>query len=119
MIYRRIEKADYPKVLELCEKNGIRFDGRIPLIGFVAIGDSGEMVGTILAHQAAIIEPFVSENAATAVKLYYMMEGFLSGAGFQNVIAHTRTSNEKLTGELQRVGFELVDKQFSVFKRTT
>ncbi len=118
MIYRRVKKEDLPKIEDLCIKSGVKYDGRAPFVGFVAEGDSGELVGFIFAHQAVIIEPFISESDTAAVKLYYMMEGALSAVGTENIIAHTRNSNEKLASELKKVGFVPVDRQYTVSKRS-
>ena len=117
MIYRRIVEEDYPQIAELCVAHNVTYNGEKPFIGFVGVNDEGKVVGFILTHQVMMIEPFISESDTVAVKLYYMMEGALSTLGAQNVIAHTRRSNEKLVGELHRVGFSQISSEYSLFKR--
>ena len=117
MIYRRILDSDKEKILEMCENKNIKYDGRKPLVGFVAVGDNGELVGFILAHSAVLLEPFICDNPTAAVKLYYKMDGALDVLNVQTVLAHIKDENDKLKSELPRLGFTEIDSSYTMFKR--
>lgn len=121
MIYRRIQQSDYPQVQKMLHEHSIVYEtANKPLLGFVAIGDSGELVGFIFAHQCLMIEPFVVENATAGVKLNYMMEGAISALGVGISIAHIKNENEKLDQEIRRAGFQEIDTTvYKLFKKVS
>jgi len=121
MIYRRIQQSDYPQVQKMLHEHSIVYEtANKPLLGFVAIGDSGELVGFIFAHQCLMIEPFVVENATAGVKLNYMMEGAISALGVGISIAHIKNENEKLDQEIRRTGFQEIDTTvYKLFKKVS
>lgn len=116
--YRRILESDLPKICDMCSKHSILYDGRKPLIGFVAEDtDSGNLIGFILAHSAVLLEPFIAEHKASAVKLFHQMEGALSVLGAENLLAQISGENEVLSREIVKVGFVPIESSFHVFKR--
>jgi len=119
MIYRRVQSEDIPKVIELCKRQGVTYDvTHKPLIGFVAVGDEGELIGFVFAHTCALIEPFVCINPTASVKLHARMEGALSALGYTTQLIHIPTDNEKLNAEAVRSGFVPVDPvDFTILKK--
>lgn len=118
MTYRRVQIEDLPKIKELCQKSGIQFDMRKPLVGFVAVGDSGELIGFVFAHQCALIEPFVCLNPTASVKLNSMIEGAVSALGIETKIVHVPDSNKKLNAEVVRSGYSKIDPvDFTLYKK--
>ena len=119
MTYRRVRKEDLPKIQEMCAELNVEYDiERTPLIGFVAVGDEGQLIGFVFAHAVALIEPFISKNPTAAVKLQSQIEGAISALNFQTVLAHIGNSNEKMTSEIVRAGYELIDKRdYSFYKK--
>ncbi len=119
MTYRRIKKSDYPQIKRLCEKHGVQYDlSIVPLLGFVAVTESDEVVGFIFAHAVSMIEPFISENPTVAVKLHSRMEGALSALNMKTIIAHIRKNDEKLQVELLRSGYTTIAHDRKLYKKT-
>jgi len=120
MIYRRVNlETDSMKIKELLEKHGIRYDNRVPLLGFVAVSEpEDEIIGFIYAHQCALIEPFVCENSTAGVKLNFLMEGALSALGFKATISHIKSEDQKLENEIIKAGYrEIFRNGFKLFKK--
>ena len=119
MIYRRVQIQDMQKIRDLCTRQGIAYDTeKSPLIGFVAVGDEGELIGFVFAHQCALVEPFVCINPTASVKLHAYMEGALSALGFTTQLIHIPVDNEKLNAEVLRSGFTRVDNiDFNILKK--
>jgi len=119
MVYRRVMQEDLPKIAELCLRNSIDFDiEKIPTIGFVAVGEEGDLIGVVFAYTCALIEPFISINPTAAVKLHSMIEGATSAIGLPILIAHVKASNEKLNTEMIRAGFDKIDAiDYSLYKK--
>jgi hypothetical protein len=120
MIYRRIRPADSTEVNRLCQEHNIEFDihSTPPLLGFVA-EDSNDhkIIGVALSHQVALIEPFISDNPTTAVKLFYQLTGGLSAINLDTTIAHIANDNKKLADELERLGFKKINNKYSLYKK--
>ena len=119
MVYRRVEKKDYPQIKDMIERYGISYDmEKIPAIGFVAIGNSGELVGFIFAHTCMLIEPFICDNQTSAVKLNFMMEGIIQHLKVPFTLAHIKSADEKFETEVKRAGYEeVVNADYKVFKK--
>lgn len=119
MNYRRVQSSDIPQVIELCKRQGVIYDtNKPPLIGFVAVGDEGELIGLVFAYHCALIEPFVCINPTASVKLHARMEGALSALGYTTQLIHIPTDNEKLNAEAMRSGFTRVDSiDFNILKK--
>ena len=103
----------------MCAAHNILYDGREPLIGFVAEGQEGEgILGASYAHKAAIIDPFICPNQPTpALKLFCMTEGALNALDFTNIVVQVNDDNSKLISELARMGFERVMSRYAIFKK--
>lgn len=118
MNYRRTYAADRIAIKEMCEKEGILYDGREPLIGFVAIGEDGrEFVGCSYAHKAIVIDPFICKVPIAALKLFYLTSGAVQALDFNNTIVQVSKDNSKLIDELGRLGFERIASKFALFKK--
>ena len=114
--YRRTRAADRIQIKEMLSENHLDFDGREPMVGFVADGDD-KLVGVSFAHKAAVIDPFISSEPIAAIKLFYMTEGALSVEGYNTIIVQVNDMNKKLISELRRVGFAKIDNGFGIFKK--
>jgi hypothetical protein len=119
MTYRRVQSEDIPKIIELCKRQGIVYETtKKPLIGFVAVGDEGELIGFVFAHHCALIEPFVCINPTASVKLHARMEGALSALGYETQLIHIPADNDKLNAEAVRSGFSRVDSiDYTILKK--
>jgi len=118
MIYRRTRPSDRIDVKSIIEKSNLFYDGREPLIGFVAIGREDKLEGVSYAHQAAIIDPFICTEPMAAMKLFCMTAGALSALNLDTVIVQVSESNKRLTEELKRLGFKKVEERYAIFKKT-
>lgn len=121
MIYRRTRPADRIDVRKLCTENGLTFDEREPLVGFVAedenTGADIRLRGFSFIHKAAIIDPFICKNPMAAMKLFYMSEGAISVLDLSTIVVQVNRANKSLAYELKCLGFTEVDAKYKVFKK--
>lgn len=123
MQYRRTRPSDRPKIHKMLENANLKYDGREPLIGFVAEGDKeeddGKLIGVSYVHKAAIIDPFICENALAAIKLFYGTQFAISALDFNTVVVQVNAANTKLLDELTRLGFSRVESGYAIFKKVS
>jgi len=123
MEYRRTRPSDRLQIEEILNHNGLKYDRREPLIGFVAEGEKegedGKLIGVSYVHKAAIIDPFICSNPLAAMKLFYQTQGAISAMDFSNVIVQINAENKKLLDELPRLGFIRVESKYAIFKKAS
>lgn len=117
MRYRRTSASDRIAIKEMATKYNLSYDGREPLIGWVAEGEDGNLVGASYAHKTAIIDPFFCPEPMGALKLFVSTIASLSALEYGTVIMQVQEVNDKLKDELKRFGFEKVDRKYSMFKK--
>lgn len=117
MKYRRTRAADRIQIKEECKKQGLSYRGDEPLIGFVAEGETGEIVGAAYAHKAAIIDPLFCPEPQALIKLLHQIEGALSALDFHNIVVQAQSTDKRLIQELKRLGFEPISQKFVTFRK--
>lgn len=112
MIYRNYIAEDKEQVLALCNKYGIDVPQKSML--FVAEDDQGKIKGIIGVRGEVFIEPLISDNPISAVKLYKEVIKYLK---YGNVSRVRCICKEKFIKTYRKVGFEQIEKEKVIMEK--
>lgn len=106
--------ADRVKVY--CESRGISFPVDAEVI-FVAVSDSGEVVGVVGVKRIYQIEPLLFDIPTVGLVLGEKALGVLSFAGQNEAVAITKDSNGAWIDIMERYGFVVTDRNMTILKK--
>lgn len=118
MNYRRTRASDRKQIRERMEQLELQYDGREPLVGFVAEdSNTDELHGFSYVHKAAIIDPFACNIPLAARTLLGQTEGAISALGLDTIIVQVRVDNKDLVKQLHALGYDNIPREFILLKK--
>lgn len=112
MMYRNYIAEDKDEVIALCNKHGIDVPENSML--FVAEDENDKVVGICGIRAEFFIEPLISENPISAVKLFNKTIKHLQNSQIKRVRCICK---EKFARTYEKVGFEQIEKHKIIMEK--